>query len=71
MRIFTALYTGEETDSVRDARNNWRTKLNKVSVVVAVKIVTPEIIAVIILKFQQDGFTIQQYMSRDTTKPTK
>ena len=31
VRIFSALYTGEEFDNVRDARNNWRTKLNEVS----------------------------------------
>ena len=32
VRIFAAVYTGEEFDNVRDVRNNWRTKLNEVSV---------------------------------------
>ena len=33
VRIFAAVYTGEEFDNVRDVRKNWRTKLNEVSVV--------------------------------------
>lgn len=31
VRLFSALYTGEEFDNVRDVRNNWKTKLSEVS----------------------------------------
>ena len=31
VRLFSALYTGEEFDNVRDARKNWKSKLNEVS----------------------------------------
>ena len=31
VRIFSALYTGEEFDNVRDVRKNWKSKLNEVS----------------------------------------
>ena len=31
VRLFSALYTGEEFDNVRDVRKNWKTKLTEVS----------------------------------------
>lgn len=31
VRLFSALYTGEEFDNVRDVRNNWKTKLSEIA----------------------------------------
>ena len=32
VRLFSALYTGEEFDNVRDARENWKSKLSEVNI---------------------------------------
>ena len=39
VRLFSALYTGEEFDNVRDARKNWKSKLNEVNIYVINRLV--------------------------------